>query len=176
MARRKSPPSKSAGLGMGLDALIKSKTRDENNEIEENQLKSGSDEIEISEDLDDNKASKSPESKPVKVNSSTKNSVSRPSDSAASNAEKSTKSLISKSTTTNDAAEADSTETQRINLVISDVKKNPRITLWSSRSAAVLRYLKKTQPEFSISKEASKLIEDAVKEKYPEIWDLFDVS
>lgn len=174
MARRKSPASKSAGLGMGLDALIKAKTRDENNEIEENQLKSGSDEIEISEDFDDNKVSKSPESKHVKVNSSTKNSVSRPSDTSSSKAEKSTKSLISKSTTTNDAAEADSNETQRINIVISDVKKNPRITLWSSRSAAVLRYLKKTQPEFSISKEASKLIEDAVKEKYPEIWDLFD--
>lgn len=53
------------------------------------------------------------------------------------------------------------------------VKNNPRITLWSAQSAAVLRYLKKTQPEFSISKEASKLIDDAVKEKYPEIWDLF---
>ena len=53
MARRKSPPSKSAGLGMGLDALIKAKTRDENNEIEENQLKNGSDENEISEDFDD---------------------------------------------------------------------------------------------------------------------------
>ncbi|PKL66386.1 MAG: AAA family ATPase [Methanobacteriales archaeon HGW-Methanobacteriales-1] len=165
MARRKSPPSKSAGLGMGLDALIKAKTRDENNEIEENQLKNGSDENEITEDSDDIKVFKSQESK---------KSVSKPSDSAASKAEKSNKSLISKSTTTNDVNESASAETQRINIVISDVKKNPRITLWSSRSAAVLRYLKKTQPEFSISKEASKLIEESVKEKYPEIWDLFD--
>ncbi|MBE6499946.1 MAG: hypothetical protein E7Z80_05315 [Methanobrevibacter thaueri] len=54
------------------------------------------------------------------------------------------------------------------------VDKNPRITLWSSRSSAVLRYLRKTEPEFSISKEASKLIEDAVSKKYPEIWALFD--
>ncbi len=176
MARRKSLPSKSAGLGMGLDALIKAKTRDENNEIEENQLENVSDERKISEDLDDNKVSKLLESKKsVKVNSSkTKNSISRPYDSSSSKPEKSNKSLISKSTTTNDAAEADDAETQRINIVYSDVKKNPRITLWSSRSAAVLRYLKKTQPEFSISKEASKLIEGAVKEKYPEIWDLFD--
>lgn len=54
------------------------------------------------------------------------------------------------------------------------VNKNPRITLWSSQSAAVFRYLRKTEPEFSISKEASKLIEEAVSKKYPEIWALFE--
>ncbi|GAB4307516.1 MAG: hypothetical protein Kow0019_03270 [Methanobacteriaceae archaeon] len=55
-----------------------------------------------------------------------------------------------------------------------EVKKNPRISLWSARSAAVLRFLKKTRPEFSISSEASILIEEAVKEKYPDIWKIFD--
>ena len=35
-------------------------------------------------------------------------------------------------------------------------------------------YLRKTEPEFSISKEASKLIDDAVSKKYPEIWELFE--
>ena len=54
------------------------------------------------------------------------------------------------------------------------VDKNPRITLWSSRSSAVFRYLRKTEPEFSISKEASVLIEEAVAKKYPDIWALFD--
>ncbi len=54
------------------------------------------------------------------------------------------------------------------------VDKNPRITLWSSRSSAVFRYLRKTEPEFSISKEASLLIEEAVAKKYPEIWALFE--
>lgn len=54
------------------------------------------------------------------------------------------------------------------------VNKNPRITLWSSRSSAVFRYLRKTEPEFSISKEASTLIDDAVSKKYPKIWELFD--
>ena len=54
------------------------------------------------------------------------------------------------------------------------VEKNPRITLWSSRSSAVFRYLRKTEPEFSISKEASILIEEAVSKKYPEIWALFE--
>lgn len=58
--------------------------------------------------------------------------------------------------------------------VIMEVHKNPRISLWSARSAAVLRLLKKTKPEFSISKEASALIEDAVKDKYPELWEAFE--
>ncbi len=58
--------------------------------------------------------------------------------------------------------------------VILEVKKNPRISLWSAKSAAVLRLLKKTKPEFSISKEASALIEEAVKDKYPEIWEEFE--
>jgi hypothetical protein len=57
--------------------------------------------------------------------------------------------------------------------VILEVRKNPRISLWSAKSAAVLRLLKKTKPEFSISKEASSLIEEAVKEKYPDLWDEF---
>ena len=54
------------------------------------------------------------------------------------------------------------------------VNKNPRITLWSSQSAAVFRYLRKTEPEFSISKEASRLIDEAVAKEYPEIWELFE--
>ncbi|MDP3065714.1 MAG: AAA family ATPase [Methanobacteriaceae archaeon] len=62
---------------------------------------------------------------------------------------------------------------QTIQDVLLEVHKNPRISLWSARSAAVLRFLKKTRPEFSISKEASALIEAAVEDKYPDIWKLF---
>lgn len=58
--------------------------------------------------------------------------------------------------------------------VIGVIAENPRITLWSARSAAVLRYLRKTKPEFSISKESSTLIDEAIKEKYPKIWGLFE--
>ncbi len=58
--------------------------------------------------------------------------------------------------------------------VVLEVRKNPRISLWSARSAAVLRFLKNTKPAFSISKEASALIEEAVQQKYPEIWEMFD--
>ena len=63
---------------------------------------------------------------------------------------------------------------EHVDEVLAIVEKNPRITLWSSRSSAVFRYLRKTEPEFSISKEASILIEEAVAKKYPEIWALFE--
>ena len=55
-----------------------------------------------------------------------------------------------------------------------EVSKNPRISLWSTKATACLRYLKKTTPEFSISSEASLILEEAIAEKYPEIWALFD--
>lgn len=58
--------------------------------------------------------------------------------------------------------------------VVLEVRKNPRISLWSAKSAAVLRFLKNTKPAFSISKEASVLIEEAVQQKYPEIWEMFE--
>jgi hypothetical protein len=34
---------------------------------------------------------------------------------------------------------------------------------------SVLRYLRKTTPEFSMSEVASNLLEDAIREKYPEL-------
>lgn len=63
---------------------------------------------------------------------------------------------------------------EKINEIKEEINKNPRISLWSAKSAAVLRYLKKTTPEFSISNEASLILEEAIHEKYPEIWDLFE--
>ena len=65
-------------------------------------------------------------------------------------------------------------EEKLVDEVIETVENNPRITLWSAKSAAVLRYLRKTEPEFSISNEASNLIDAAIAEKYPEIWTLFN--
>ena len=61
-----------------------------------------------------------------------------------------------------------------IDAILEDVGKNPRVSFWSARTAAVLRFLRKTEPEFSISSEASLLMEEAVKEKYPEIWEMFE--
>lgn len=62
----------------------------------------------------------------------------------------------------------------KIDEIKKEIEKNPRISLWSAKSAACLRYLKKTTPEFSISNEASLILEEAIKNKYPDIWELFE--
>jgi len=54
---------------------------------------------------------------------------------------------------------------------VMEATRNPRISLWSPKSAAVLKYLRKTVPEFSISEEARSLLEDAIKRKYGKIWE-----
>ena len=54
---------------------------------------------------------------------------------------------------------------------VMEATRNPRISLWSPKSAAVLKYLRKTVPEFSISEEARSLLEDAIKRKYGRIWE-----
>jgi len=53
---------------------------------------------------------------------------------------------------------------------INEAGKNPRISAWSPMASAILRYLRKTVPEFSISNEARNLLEEAVRDKYPDLW------
>ena len=77
-------------------------------------------------------------------------------------------------TSNNKDFEPSEADKNNIQEVINAIEKNPRITLWTAQSAAVFRYLRKTKPEFSISKEASSLIDEAVSKKYPEIWELFN--
>ncbi|MCK9151169.1 AAA family ATPase [Methanobacterium alcaliphilum] len=140
MTKKKSSQSKSLGLGMGLDALIKSKTKPASKTPKT-----------VEEKPEKKPAPK--KSKPKTKNKAAKKEKARPN--------KPSKTQVS-------------ADDEMLGAVSKTVKNNPRITLWSAQSAAVLRYLKKTQPEFSISNEASKLIDEAVKEKYPEIWDLFN--
>jgi len=52
---------------------------------------------------------------------------------------------------------------------IEDARRNPRIGIYSPISSAVLKYNKKTIPEFSISDDARLLLEDSVARKYPEL-------
>ncbi|MCZ3365711.1 MULTISPECIES: hypothetical protein [Methanobacterium] len=73
-----------------------------------------------------------------------------------------------------ESAEVNVIHQKIIDAILEDVQKNPRVSFWSARTAAVLRFLRKTEPEFSISSEASLLMEEAVKEKYPEIWEMFE--
>jgi len=49
-------------------------------------------------------------------------------------------------------------------------QEEPRITFVNNKVKAVLVYLRKTVPDISISKMAAEMVEDAVKQKYPELW------
>lgn len=135
---------KESALGRGLDALI----RPEINDMDDA----------------DNKFEKSELNRPNATNSS-KNKK---------KTSKSSKKDKAINTTTKNLEKTSSFDNTLVENVILEVHKNPRISLWSAKSAAVLRLLKKTKPEFSISKEASALIEEAVKNKYPDIWEVFD--
>ncbi len=79
----------------------------------------------------------------------------------------------SKKKSTNESTNTSQLPENKLKEIRTEVEKNPRITLWSPQSAATLRYLRKTIPEFSISNEASLLLEEAIKEKYPDIWEIF---
>ena len=107
-----------------------------------------------------------------------KNSTSARKKDNTNNFSKSTKNIIKNKTRQSEIESIDNEikpiiDQTLVENVILEVRKNPRISLWSAKSAAVLRLLKKTKPEFSISKEASSLIEEAVKDKYPDLWDEF---
>ena len=44
------------------------------------------------------------------------------------------------------------------------------IAIWSPKISAVMWYLKKTTPEFFISEEARKILEEGLEKKYPELF------
>jgi hypothetical protein len=143
---------KESALGRGLDALIRTDLTDEKKSEDETENK------EVS------KISTSRSRRKSNTNGSTKKSNS----SEAKN--KKSKDLKTKEK----KGIQNIVDQTLVENVILEVRKNPRISLWSAKSAAVLRLLKKTKPEFSISKEASALIEEAVKDKYPELWEEFE--
>jgi hypothetical protein len=139
---------KESALGRGLDALIKP-------------------------DYNDEKEQKDTEH-------NFKNSKGIRKKDSRNNLSKSKKDTMKNKTTNQSTKKSDNNEIKPtidqtlVENVILEVRKNPRISLWSAKSAAVLRLLKKTKPEFSISKEASSLIEEAVKDKYPDLWGEFE--
>ena len=141
---------KESALGRGLDALIKPDYTDEKDLNEQTNTKPNF-----------------------------KNSTDKRKKNSRSNSSKPKKEII-KSKTNQSTIKSNNKKIEPIidqtlvENVILEVRKNPRISLWSAKSAAVLRLLKKTKPEFSISKEASSLIEEAVKDKYPDLWDEFE--
>lgn len=142
---------KESALGRGLDALIRPEViNEEHNEVEKSQ----------------SKPKKSSSKNGRKNNAKTASKIAKKNENIKKNNNPSTIESENKNKSAFDET--------LIENVILEVHKNPRISLWSAKSAAVLRLLKKTKPEFSISKEASALIEEAVKDKYPDIWEVFE--
>lgn len=60
-------------------------------------------------------------------------------------------------------------DSQALNAAIAQGCKDPRISTYSPFVMSVLRYLRKTTPEFSMSEMASDLLENAIRKKYPEL-------
>ena len=48
--------------------------------------------------------------------------------------------------------------------------KKQTIAIWSPKISAIMWYLKKTTPEFSISEEARTILEEGLEKKYPELY------
>ena len=186
------------GLGKGLDSLIPDyydedfdsngaqSLEDMLNENNQDSINNSSEDTEsnvddISESTEDivNQDDSSVVDDNVEDNSKTQNEIGESSNDKI-RSENVEDSQTSEDVSSNQSSEEIVSNTQEVKKqenvaeVLDIVDKNPRITLWSSRSAAVFRYLRKTEPEFSISREASILIDEAVSKKYPEIWKLFE--
>ena len=57
-----------------------------------------------------------------------------------------------------------------IKKVFKKIDNKPRLAFWDHESAAVLHYLKETQPNFSMSAETARLMRKSIKEAHPDIW------
>ena len=169
----------SRGLGKGLDSLIP-EFYDE--DFDSNSAQSLEDML--NDDADES-GEKEPEvEKQVEVDDDGEGNPEKDNETRISSNEDKTKDEVDISESEDLHSDKDSEESvsnpqeikrqENVAEVLDIVDKNPRITLWSSRSAAVFRYLRKTETEFSISREASILIDEAVSKKYPDIWDLFE--
>ena len=53
---------------------------------------------------------------------------------------------------------------------IDEAKSKSKVTIWNPEVSAVLRYMQLTTVRYSMSKEASILLEKAVKKAYPDVW------
>ncbi len=160
--------NRNPGLGRGLDSLIPNKYY--NDDFDANSAQSLEDMLD--DQSEDSTSNQENDTKEV-TNSSEKENIEKQND----NAQKPKENENSSNNNTikeEKPVQEDSVVQKHVEEVLEIVRKNPRITLWSVHSSAVFRYLRKTQPEFSISNEASSLIDEVVSQKYPEIWQLFE--
>ena len=62
------------------------------------------------------------------------------------------------------------TQSQTWREAIRIAQEEPRISFVSQKVKAVLMYLRKTTPEFNVSRATAALVEEAVKQRYPDLW------
>lgn len=160
--------NRNPGLGRGLDSLIPNKYY--NDDFDANSAQSLEDMLD--DQSEDSTSNQENDTKEV-TNSSEKENIDNQKDNAQKPKENENSSN-NNTITEEKPVQEDSVVQKHVEEVLEIVRKNPRITLWSVHSSAVFRYLRKTQPEFSISNEASSLIDEVVSQKYPEIWQLFE--
>lgn len=160
--------NRNPGLGRGLDSLIPNKYY--NDDFDANSAQSLEDMLD--DQSEDSTSNQENDTKEV-INSSEKENIDNQKDNAQKPKENENSSN-NNTITEEKPVQEDSVVQKHVEEVLEIVRKNPRITLWSVHSSAVFRYLRKTQPEFSISNEASSLIDEVVSQKYPEIWQLFE--
>jgi hypothetical protein len=65
---------------------------------------------------------------------------------------------------------AEKTEAQIWHEVLRIAKEEPRISFVSPKAKAVLTYLRKTTPEFNVSKVTAAMIEETVSKRWPDLW------
>ena len=67
-----------------------------------------------------------------------------------------------------------------LNQAITEARANPRVPLWTPRSKALLRYnqlmryKQMKNPDMTISQEGSDLLDEIIKEKFPELSNLIE--
>lgn len=161
-------------LGKGLDALIPKS----NEEVISDQITSEKDTSEKEKVISDEVIKEQMITDKLESETKSVASVSEAKEEVISEKEKLVSAQVISETKTTETLISDKLKVDErvLEKAIEEGKKNPRVVVWSPKSSIVLRILKKTIPEFSISKEASELLEEAIKKKYPEIWKLVEES
>lgn len=69
------------------------------------------------------------------------------------------------------AAEVQGINLKALDQAISEAIKYPKITVWSTAIAAIMRYNQITINRYSMSKEARAKLSRVLQEEYPELWE-----
>ena len=69
------------------------------------------------------------------------------------------------------ATVAHSIDSKALDQAVSEAIKYPKITIWSTTIAAVMRYHQITTIRYSMSKEAKAKLKQVLQDEYPELWE-----